>query len=246
MGRTAKPRPRKAPKRAGTSDERVHQNLHKAIIDHRIAPGTPLQEDALAQAFGVSRTVVRKALQRLAHGRLVELVPNKGAFVAKPSAEEARHVFEARRSLERVLVERVIETASDRDIAALVDTARQEKKAADKGNKEERLKLSGDFHCQLARIAGNPVLADFLTELVSRTSLIIALYESPGAVPCSHGEHLEIATALRQRNRVRALQFMNHHLQHIEAQLDLSNSLVNVDFGRLFSKPAPRREQSPD
>lgn len=234
----------KPPKRAGTSDKRVHQGLYKAIIDHRIAPGTPLQEDALAQAFEVSRTVVRKALQRLAHERLVELVPNKGAFVAKPSAEEARHVFEARRALERVLVERAIEMASDRDIASLVDTARQEKKAAEKGDKEERLKLSGTFHLQLARVGGNPVLSDFLTELVSRTSLIIALYESPGAVPCSHGEHLEIATAIRQRNRARAVQYMNHHLQHIEAQLDLSNDLVNVDFTRLFKKDTPRRKVS--
>lgn len=241
MGRTAKPRAEKPAKRAGTSDARVHQNLYRAIIDHRIAPGTPLQEDALAQAFEVSRTVIRKALQRLAHERLVELVPNKGAFVAKPSAEEARHVFEARRALERVLVERVIETASDKEIAALVDTARQEKKAAEKGDKEERLKLSGAFHTQLAKIGGNPVLTDFLTELVSRTSLIIALYESPGAVPCSHGEHLEIATAIRQRNRARAVQYMNHHLQHIEAQLDLSNAHVNVDFTRLFRKEAPRR-----
>ncbi len=241
MGKTAKPKKLKVAKRAGTSDARVHQNLHKAIIDHRIAPGTPLQEDALAQAFEVSRTVIRKALQRLAHERLVELVPNKGAFVAKPSAEEARHVFEARRALERVLVERVIENATDKEIAALVDTARQEKKAAENGDKEERLKLSGSFHTQLAKIGGNPVLTDFLTELVSRTSLIIALYESPGAVPCSHGEHLEIATAIRQRNRARAVQYMNHHLQHIEAQLDLSNAHVNVDFSRLFGKDAPRR-----
>jgi len=230
-----------AAKRAGTSDERVHLDLYKAIIDHRIAPGMPLQEDALAQAFDVSRTVIRKALQRLAHERLVELVPNKGAFVAKPSAEEARHVFEARHALERVLVERAIEAGSDRDIASLVETARQEKKAAEKGDKEERVKLSGAFHLQLARIGGNPVLTGFLTELVSRTSLIIALYESPGAVPCSHSEHLEIATAIRQRNRARAVQYMNHHLQHIEAQLDLSNALVNVDFAHLFKTSAPRR-----
>lgn len=241
MAKNDPPTKRPTAKRAGTSDRKVHLSLYKAIIDHRIAPGMPLQEDALAQAFGVSRTVIRKALQRLAHERLVELVPNKGAFVAKPSAEEARQVFEARRALERVLVERAIDAGSDREIAALVETARQEKKAAEKGGKEERLKLSGTFHLQLAQIGGNPVLTDFLTELVSRSSLIIALYESPGAVPCSHGEHLEIATAIRQRNRARAVQYMNHHLQHIEAQLDLSNALVHVDFSRLFKKEPSRR-----
>jgi hypothetical protein len=75
----------KPAKRAGVSDERVHQDLYKTIIDHRIAPGTRLQEDALAKAFGISRTVVRNALQRFAHERLVELVPHKrGHFWPNP------------------------------------------------------------------------------------------------------------------------------------------------------------------
>ena len=228
-------RPAKKPvKRKGNSDQRVHDGLYQAIINHRISPGTPLQEDALAEAFGVSRTVVRKALQRLAHERLVELVPNKGASVAKPSAEEARHVFDARRALERVLIESVVSKASDADIASLVKTARREQTAYERGDKQERVKLSGDFHCQLARISGNPVLTGFLTELVSRTSLIIALYESPGAVPCSHSEHLEIANAIQRRDKLRAVQFMEHHLQHIEAQLELTDAALNVDFGTLF------------
>ena len=225
-------------KRRGDSDQRVHDELYSAIINHRISPGTPLQEDALAEAFGVSRTVIRKALQRLAHERLVELVPNKGASVAKPSAEEARQVFDARRVLERVLIETVVSKAADADIKELVKTAKREHAAAERGSKQERVQLSGDFHCQLARLGGNPVLTDFLTELVSRTSLIIALYESPGAVPCSHTEHLEIANAIMRRDRQRAVQFMDHHLRHIEAQLDLTDSLVNVDFGTLFRKSA--------
>jgi DNA-binding GntR family transcriptional regulator len=229
---------RKVVKRKGDSDQRVRDGLYLAIINHRISPGTPLQEDALAEAFGVSRTVIRKALQRLAHERLVELVPNKGASVAKPSAEEARHVFDARRTLERVLIEAVISRASDKDIANLVTVAKREQAAAERGNKQERLKLSGDFHCQLARIGGNPVLTEFLTELVSRTSLIIALFEAPGAVPCAHGDHLEIASAIQRRDRVRAIRLMDHHLQHIEAQLDLSDALVNVDFVSLFKQTA--------
>lgn len=228
------PRARKVVKRVGNADGRVHDELYAAIINHRIPPGTPLQEEELARAFGVSRTVIRKALQRLAHGRLVELVPNKGASVAKPSAEEARYVFEARHALERTLIDKVISKADDTQIAALVKTAKREQLAFERGNKQERVKLSGAFHSQLAEIGGNPVLTEFLTELISRTSLIIALYESPGAVPCSHSEHLEIATAIQRRDRVKALKFMEHHLQHIEAQLDLSDSLVQADFRKLF------------
>ena len=230
--------PKGAAKRNGQTDERIHREIYAAIIDHRISPGTALQEDALATAFGVSRTIIRKVLQKLSHERLVDLVPNKGASVAKPSADEAREVFDARRALERILVERAVASADDAGIDALVRLAKSEQVAFESGDKQQRVKLSGDFHRRLAALAGNNVLRDFLHELISRTSLIIALYESPGAVPCSHGEHLEIAGALKRRDSKKAVQYMEHHLQHIEAQIELSDGHVRVDFGSLFKPTA--------
>ena len=157
--------------------------------------------------------------------------------MAKPSADEAREVFEARLALERVLVERVAQSATGAGIAKLIQLVKREKLAFETGDKAGRVKLSGDFHRQLADLAGNTVLSAFLNELVSRTSLIIALYESPGAVPCSHGEHLEIAQALKRRDGKKAAQYMDHHLRHIEAQIELVDSHKPVDFKSLF-KPS--------
>jgi DNA-binding GntR family transcriptional regulator len=231
-----------ATRRSGLADQRVHKALYAAIIDHNIPPGTPLLEDGLAKAFGVSRTVVRKVLQQLSHERLVDIVPNKGATVAKPSAEEARQVFEARRDIERALVERAVAGASDADVKSLIKLAKSEQQAHARGHKTERLQLSGEFHRRLAVLAGNGVLADFLAELVSRTSLIIALYESPGAVPCSHTEHLEIANAIVLRDAAKAAQYMEHHLRHIEAQIDLTATAQPPDFGLLFASRPKRRK----
>ncbi|MGQ0485352.1 MAG: GntR family transcriptional regulator [Hyphomicrobiales bacterium] len=223
-------------KRNGNSDAVIHRDLYMAIIDHRIPPGTPLQEDSLASVFGVSRTIIRKVLQRLSHERLVDLVPNKGASVARPTADEARQVFDARRSLEKILIERVIASAPDTGIAGLDALVKAEKAAYESGDKRERLKLSGEFHRRLARLAGNDVLYGFLNELISRTSLILALYESPGAVPCSHNEHAEIVSALKRRDAKKAVQYMDHHLQHIEAQIELTESYERVDFKKVFGK----------
>ena len=219
---------------AGGTDISIHREIWSAIIDHRIPPGTPLPEDALSSAFGVSRTIVRKVLQRLSHERLVDLVPNKGATVAKPSNDEAKQVFDARRAIERAVVERVVAQARDQDITALFDLVEEEKLAFDGDDKRRRLTLSGEFHRRLARLSKNDVLASIVNELVSRTSLIIALYELPGAVPCSHSEHLEIIDAVRRRDAKKAIQYMDHHLQHIEAQIDLSDSSFAVDFAKLF------------
>jgi DNA-binding GntR family transcriptional regulator len=236
MSRSPKSDMRKEP-----ADTQIHKALYQAIIDHSIPPGTPLLEDKLSTAFKVSRTAIRKALQRLAHERLVQLVPNKGASVTKPSAEEARQIFEARRELEQVIVRMAIAKSSDSQLQSLVKLAKSEHQAFIKGQKSDRVKLSGDFHRQLAVLSGNAVLETFLAELVSRSSLIIALYESPGAVPCSHIEHLEIANAMVSRATAKSIQFMEHHLRHIEAQIDLAAHAETPDFQILFG-PGKRKK----
>src|SRR3982751_2740043 len=78
----------------------VYLGLRDAILTHSLSPGTKLPEDELGEVYSVSRTIVRSALQSLAHDRLVTLEPNRGAFVAQPTKTEAREVFEARALIE--------------------------------------------------------------------------------------------------------------------------------------------------
>src|SRR5215470_3764886 len=63
---------------SGAPDENLYAAIHEAILDHRLPPGTKLKEIPLAELFGVTRSVVRKALGRLAHERVVELRTNRG------------------------------------------------------------------------------------------------------------------------------------------------------------------------
>lgn len=84
----------------GGRDEAMYRGLHAAIYELRLPPGTRLPEDVLSNTYGVSRTLVRKVLQRMAMEGLVEIRRNRGAQVAEPSADEAREVFATRRMLE--------------------------------------------------------------------------------------------------------------------------------------------------
>ena len=72
------------------STQKVADALALAIHEHRLAPSTKLGEDEIGEIYKVSRTVVRAALQSLAHVQLVEIQRNKGAFVASPTPREAR------------------------------------------------------------------------------------------------------------------------------------------------------------
>lgn len=218
-------------------DDEILERIYRAIVQQRLAPGTKLGEESLCEVFGVSRTRIRRVLLSLSNRQVVELVPNRGAFVARPSAKEARHIFEARRAIELPIMRRAAERASPSDVRRLLAHISQERSAQSAGDRETAIALSGDFHLLLAEIAGNLVLAEFLANLVSRSSLIIGLYGVGGAPDCSYGEHEEVAAALADGDAERACALMDQHLRHTERGLRLSDEApAEADFSRIFAE----------
>ena len=76
------------------TEDSIYAELYNAILERRLSPKTKLGENLLAEHYGVSRTIVRQVLLRLSHDRLVKLEPNRGAFVASLSLEEAKQIYE--------------------------------------------------------------------------------------------------------------------------------------------------------
>lgn len=222
-------------------DELIYQELLDAIIDHRVPPGTALPEDTLATAFGVSRTLVRKALGRLGHEKLIEVRRNRGAIVARPSVGEARALFDARRLVEPALLRAAVGRLDAAEIETLRQGVQQEHAAYAGGDRRAMIRLSGAFHIRLAAAGGNAVLAEFLGELVSRTSLVIALYERPGTATCSLADHRELIDFVARRDVEAAAHCMRDHLDHCEAELDLDGEGQTVDLVQLFAHAKPRR-----
>ncbi len=222
----------------GSGSRTIYEEVYGAIVDHRLPPGTKLTEDALGEAFGVSRTVVRKALFELAHENVVRIRPHRGAVVASPTVDEARDVFAARRVVESAIVRRVAEEAGLAEIDVLRALATDEREAHARGDRRGWIRLSGGYHLELAAMAGNDVLADFLKELVSRTSLIIALYEAPGAAACSFDDHDAVTAAIADGDGARAAAVMAAHLQACEDRLNLTGDERPVDLARVFARPS--------
>ncbi|MDP3316938.1 MAG: GntR family transcriptional regulator [Devosia sp.] len=202
----------------------IREQLREAIIDRRLAPGTKLGEAEVGALFDVSRTVVRSALQMLSFEGLVRSERNRGSFVANPSPEEARQVFDSRRLIEPALAAAAIERIGPTDVARFRELlAEEDRLMGERGTSVRRaeIRASGDFHLELARVAGNAVLERFMEELVARSSLVIALYGRTGASSCGHADHGSILAALEQRDAGLAASLLVHHIDHIEADLDL-------------------------
>lgn len=224
------------PKRGTTAvDLRIYKAVSNAVMSQRLPPGTRLGEAEFCTLYAVSRTTVRKALQRLAHDHIIELRPNRGAVVASPSIDEAREVFAARCAIERAIMPLVVRRATPEALRRLRDALDAEHQAMHAGDRTNWIRLGGEFHILLAELAGNRVLLRFLTELVFRCSLIIALYESPGQPMCENEEHQRLMQLIESGDADAATALMEQHLHEIEARLHLNVPQARISLAEALS-----------
>lgn len=213
-----------------TSSKRVsaplaaaYERMWSAIVDHSLPPGTRLVEDQLCEAFGVGRTRVRQLLQRLSHEHVVTLTPNRGAIVSRPSVQRAHEVFEIRSVLESAVVSKLLDSVTKADKRRIREHLQREKTAWRARDRRSIIKLSGEFHLILAMLAGNELALNMLRELVTQSSLIIAVYQAPGTAPCPPDEHERLCEAIESSDRS-AVRLMQQHLQHVLDDLKLVES----------------------
>ena len=75
---------------------------------------------------------------------------------------------------------------------------------------------ASSFHLKLGELSGNPILLRYLAEMISRCSLIVALYQPPGNASCEHDEHERIVDAIERGDGDTAVALMDQHLGELE------------------------------
>lgn len=206
-----------------SKNEEIVQSIRNAIAAHRLLPGVQLREVGLGKLYGVSRTVVRQALQTLAREGLVDLTPGRIASVAQPTPKEARDTFDLRWVIERHATETLAAGAKRTDIAALRAHVRKERAARAARDAEQVRKLGAEFHVLLARLAGNELAARTLEHLVARIALILLLYrhDYDEHVDCLQDEHTQFIDLLETGQTEKALQLLERHLKTVEVSLNV-------------------------
>ena len=219
----------------------IVDRIYEAVIDQRLAPGAKLSEASLCTAFGVGRMRIRRSLLILASREVVQLQPNRGAYVAQPSAQQAREGFEARLAIEPSLARVVAQRLRRVDAKMLTGLLRKEAQAHKAGNRREAIRLSGQFHVALAEVAGNSVLLRIVKDLVTRSSLIIGMYGDPGLTNCRDEDHSAIVTALDAGDGAAAEALMRDHFIHITEHLHIERPAVGqADLLSLFGDLAAK------
>ncbi|APE30249.1 GntR family transcriptional regulator [Halomonas aestuarii] len=213
------------------SDRDIVDKVRRAVLMQRLPPGTRLPEVTLGEVFGVSRSVVRKALTRLASEQVVDQRPNQVARVRAPSIEETRETFAARRLVEGEVAALLAGRLDAAARARLAAEARAEIEAHGRGDEPARIEHSLAIHHLLAELSPNRVLGTLLTDLILRTSIVIALYKRPNLASCFlEGDHTALLAALEAGEAEAARRAILRHLESLEGLLDLSPRESRIDL----------------
>jgi DNA-binding GntR family transcriptional regulator len=177
----------------------------------------------LCEIFNVGRRQIGHVLARLNHDELVNLFPNRGAFVAAPDVATARAIFAVRRAIESEITRIVAEKITREQLLALRRNVEEEAAHRRAGRIRDTIRTSGGSHILLGELSDNPILARLVRQLVARTSLVVSLYENQNTMSCWHDDHGQFIKYLEADAVTPAVNFMRKHLLHVEESLNLDN-----------------------
>lgn len=209
--------------------EAICGTLRAAIFEGALKPGDKLKEDILAKHFGTSRTVVRGALSMLTQQNLAERRRNHGSFVATPTPAEARNLLATRRVLEMAVMETLSGHVGPKEFDRLTKTIQREKQVHSGRDVTEKKRIAGDFHYLLADFSGNEVLRAVLENILTRLSLVNALYEKSAGCSCGTPHHETILLALKGGDFTAARAAMAVHLDDIESSIAFDQPSTEED-----------------
>jgi len=209
-----------APLKHRTLSAMITDQLRQAILDGTHPAGSQLRQDALGEAYGVSRIPVREALFQLEAEGLVKIVPQKGAIVSELSLDEINDVFDLRIILEPRMLAQSAPHFVDDDFAALDDIQRRFEKAIAAGNISEWGQLNADFHMAMYVRARQPRTQTIVMALLQTSDRYTRMQLSTTtAMGIAEKEHAELIALCRSQQIDDACRFLERHIESVRADL---------------------------
>jgi len=198
---------------AGYLAQEAAKRIREMIRKGALKKGDRILEAPMCQAMGVSRTPLREALRILSSEGLIELIPNKGAYVAQPSIKDIGEMFYVMSILEGTCARVCVEKMDDEGLRRLDDLYRKLEQHCQAEDREKYMAVNHSFHSLVQELAGNSVLSEVIDAL--RQKILLYRYRQiyqPNRLKESMQEHRLLQRAFRERNPEAAERFMQEHL----------------------------------
>jgi DNA-binding GntR family transcriptional regulator len=210
----------KVPLKHRTLSAAIVDQLRQSILDGTYPAGSQLRQDALGEAYGVSRIPVREALFQLEAEGLVRIVPQKGAIVSELSLDEINDVFDLRLILEPRLLAQSAPAFTAKDLEGLDDIQKRFEKAIKARNISEWGQLNADFHMALYAHARQPRTRAIVVALLQTSDRYTRLQLSnTKAMGIAEKEHAHLIALCRAKEIDAACRFLAQHIEAVRTDL---------------------------
>ena len=210
---------------------KIRDSLEQRIVEGELGNGKRLDETELSRFYGVSRTPVREALQRLAESGLAEHLPRRGTFVRSPSLGQLVEMFEVMAELECMAIRLAARRATSNDIDALEKDNETCRAAVSANDTKKYYEINARLHGRIYQMSGNSFLANEARRLHDRLRPFRRLQlRVRGRMEESMAEHDIILAALRDGDADRAMETMKKHITIVGVRF---NDLVS-SFNRIM------------
>jgi len=199
----------------------VADMLRDMIMTGKLAEGDKVNEGELCETMGISKTPLREALRVLSVEGLIRLVPNRGAFVTKPTFEEIAEMFDVMSLLEGYCARAACEKMTPKDFTRLEKLHAKLEDNFEQRDQEEYIRINNRYHSLVQEIAGNRTLNQIVDGL--RKKILLYRFQSlnlPARFECSIREHRNLLDAFRKRDQSRAESVMRDHLHNQSQALE--------------------------
>jgi DNA-binding GntR family transcriptional regulator len=204
-----------------TLSQRVRDHLRDEILANRLAPGTHLQEEEIAEQLGISRAPVREALRLLAAEDLVTIAPRRGAIVKALSPQEFLDAYQVREALEVLAIRLAIPRLAETDLQALRDLHGEMMLSAARSDVEGFFEANTAFHTTLVEASGNARLRELYRLLMNQLQRHrMRSMSLRGGIERSLAEHAAILEAVTRRDAEAAGRLLGEHIRMPQRFLD--------------------------
>jgi DNA-binding GntR family transcriptional regulator len=210
-----------------SAEQFVYNTLSSAILSRRLAPGSQLVEIPISEKLKISRTPIRNAIRKLASERLVNIIPNKGAFVVNPSIDEIKQAYRLRQELEIIAAKQSIHHLDTDDYNRMKNYLNEEDRALEDRDLKRYLQANKNFHMVISEKSGNKFLNEFIERLIDETMIYLILFDSffegTSAIPNGPTEHKQIVSALKQKDLKKVENILKLHYENSIKSLSLQD-----------------------
>lgn len=209
----------------------VFDKIRSDILNGKYKRGEELVESSIGKELGMSRTPVREAIRQLELEGLVQLVPNKGAFVTGISEKDVRDIYLIRARLEGLAARMAAKNITPELLDAMEETVVLSEYHAKKEHYEQVCEMDSKFHKLLYKASGSRILEHTLTDFHQYVQRVrMASIMKKRRMEKSNDEHDAILTAIREHDEEKAELVATRHISNTV------ENLKNYDLDSVLSK----------